>query len=148
MVSADMPENQAPKPASGGLRRRRGRRGGRGRGGSRRPPQSIAEVATPGAEPASESPTLLEAVAKVTGQISPARQPPRSAINQAIDEISQIIESLKRVLDQMEEVLELAELAERQKTADEQEIESLRRALRQLQRPGGQRRRGEDAPPG
>ena len=39
----------------------------------------------------------------------------------------------------MEEVLELAELADRQKTADEREIESLRRALRQLQRPRGQR---------
>ena len=37
----------------------------------------------------------------------------------------------------MEEVLELVELAERQKLADEQEIESLRRALRQLQRPRG-----------
>jgi predicted RNase H-like nuclease (RuvC/YqgF family) len=87
---------------------------------------------------------LLEAVAKVAGQISPARQPQRSAISQAIDEVSQIIEALKRVLDQMEEVLELAELAERQKTADEQEIEVLRRSLRQLQRPGGPRRHGEE----
>jgi hypothetical protein len=49
----------------------------------------------------------------------------------------QIVESLKRAADQMEEVLELVELAERQKLADEQEIESLRRALRQLQRPRG-----------
>jgi hypothetical protein len=41
----------------------------------------------------------------------------------------------------MEEVLETLELAERQKDADENEIESLRRALRQFQRPreGGQR---------
>jgi hypothetical protein len=35
----------------------------------------------------------------------------------------------------MEEVLETLEIAERQKDADEREIESLRRALRQLQRP-------------
>ena len=40
----------------------------------------------------------------------------------------------------MEEVLETLELAERQKIADEQEIETLRRGLRQLHRPreGGQ----------
>jgi len=40
----------------------------------------------------------------------------------------------------MEEVLETLEMAERQKTADEQEIETLRRGLRQLHRPreGGQ----------
>jgi hypothetical protein len=42
----------------------------------------------------------------------------------------------------MEEVLETLELAERQKDADEYEIESLRRALRQFHRPreGGHRR--------
>jgi len=130
-----MPESEEIKAASGG-RRRRGRRGGRGRGG-RRSPSPVVATSTPSAEPAQEQPTLLEAVAKVAGQVSRPRQPDRSAISQAIDEISQIIESLKHVLDQMEEVLELAEQAERQKTADEQEIESLRRALRQLQRPGG-----------
>jgi hypothetical protein len=37
----------------------------------------------------------------------------------------------------MEEVLELIELAERQKSADEREIESLRRALRKIQQPRG-----------
>lgn len=48
----------------------------------------------------------------------------------------------------MEEILELAELAERQKTADEQEIESLRRALRQLQqRPRGSRSPDEQSSP-
>jgi hypothetical protein len=35
----------------------------------------------------------------------------------------------------MEEVLETVELAERQKRADEHEIETLRRSLRQLHRP-------------
>lgn len=43
--------------------------------------------------------------------------------------------SLEQVLEQMEEVRELVELAERQKTADEGEIESLRRALRRIQQP-------------
>ena len=44
----------------------------------------------------------------------------------------------------MEEVLELTELAERQKNLDEREIDSLRRALRQLQLPRSTRPR-EDA---
>jgi len=39
----------------------------------------------------------------------------------------------------MEDILELAELAERQKLGDEHEIESLRRALRQLQHPRSSR---------
>ena len=43
----------------------------------------------------------------------------------------------------MEEVLETLELAERQKIADEQEIETLRRGLRQLHRP--ERRRAASA---
>ncbi|MCW5555212.1 MAG: hypothetical protein KIS67_24000 [Verrucomicrobiae bacterium] len=62
-----------------------------------------------------------------------------SAISQALDEVSQVVEALRKALDQMEEALELVELAERQKLADEQELDSLRRALRQLQRPRGQR---------
>lgn len=44
----------------------------------------------------------------------------------------EIVDALKRAVDQMEEVLELVEMAERQKLADEREIDSLRRALRQL----------------
>ena len=98
---------------------------------------------TGGAEPTSERPGLLEAVSQAAGEITSTRRPEGSAISQAIDEVAQIIEALKRVLDQMEEVLELAELAERQKNGDEQEIESLRRALRQMQRPGGPRHREE-----
>ncbi len=39
----------------------------------------------------------------------------------------------------MEEVLELVELAERQKSGDEREIDSLRRALRRIQPPRGLR---------
>ncbi|MGO8925699.1 MAG: hypothetical protein ACLQU3_02210 [Limisphaerales bacterium] len=57
------------------------------------------------------------------------------AVQQAIEEVNQIIETLRATLDDMEAVLETLELAERQKTTDEQEIETLRRGLRQLHRP-------------
>lgn len=70
-------------------------------------------------------------------------------MQKAIDEVNQIIETLKETLDEMDEVLETLELAERQKNADEQEIESLRRALRGLQRPrehGGQREHPREHP--
>ncbi len=62
-------------------------------------------------------------------------QPASSAINQAVDEVMGIVESLKQALAQMEDVLELVEHAERQKLADEHELDSLRRLLRQLQHP-------------
>lgn len=64
-------------------------------------------------------------------------QPSRkiSAIAQAVEQINRIVDELKRALDQMEEVLETVELAERQKIEDEQEIESLRRALRRFNDP-------------
>jgi len=39
------------------------------------------------------------------------------------------------VTDQLDEILELVELAERQKLADEREIDQLRRALRRIQPP-------------
>jgi hypothetical protein len=73
----------------------------------------------------------------------PSREPqPRApmAVQQAIEEVNQIIETLRGTLDDMDAVLETLELAERQKIADEQEIETLRRGLRQLHRPreGGQ----------
>ena len=44
-------------------------------------------------------------------------------------------ESLKHTIDQLDEILELVELAERQKLADEREIDELRRALRRIQPP-------------
>jgi Na+/phosphate symporter len=68
-----------------------------------------------------------------------AAKPDGSAISQAVNEVMGIIESLKQALNQMEDVLELAEHAERQKLGDEREIESLHRALRQLQQPRGGR---------
>jgi uncharacterized protein YjiS (DUF1127 family) len=79
----------------------------------------------------------VERVAALTEKVAAMETPHASAISQAVNEVMQIIDALKHAVEQMEEVLELVELAERQKLADEQEIESLRRALRQLQRPRG-----------
>jgi hypothetical protein len=58
-----------------------------------------------------------------------------AAVQKAIEEVNQIIDVLRDTIDEMEEVLETLELAERQKDADEREIESLRRSLRQIHRP-------------
>ena len=73
------------------------------------------------------------------------RQPASAAsVSSAIQEVNEVMESLRETLDQMEEVLEILELAEREKTADEREIEQLRQALRQVPRPrdGGRREGG------
>jgi len=58
-----------------------------------------------------------------------------SAISQAVAHATEIAESLKHTIDQLDEILELVELAERQKIADEREIDELRRALRRIQPP-------------
>jgi hypothetical protein len=64
------------------------------------------------------------------------------AVRKAIDEVMGIISKLREALEQMDEVLEILEEAERQKTADEREIESLHQALRRFQRPAGEIPRG------
>ena len=72
-------------------------------------------------------------------------EPPRAApgaIQKAIEEVNQIVETLRGALDDMEEVLETLEVAERQQNADEEEIETLRRALRGLRRPREEAREG------
>jgi len=56
-----------------------------------------------------------------------------SAVSQAVAHATEIAESLRHLLDQLDEILELVEVAERQKLADEREIEELRRALRRIQ---------------
>jgi flagellar biosynthesis/type III secretory pathway chaperone len=86
-------------------------------------------------EPPASREVVTAKVSRLAREPDPETRAP--AISQAIEQISEIVESLKRILDQMEEVLELTELAERQKNLDEREIDSLRRALRQLQRPRG-----------
>lgn len=63
-----------------------------------------------------------------------------AAVTEAIDEVNRVIDSLREALDTMEEILETLELAESQKTADEREIQSLRSALRQFERRGGEPR--------
>jgi hypothetical protein len=69
-------------------------------------------------------------------------EPPReripatpAAVHEAIELVNQVIDNLRESLEDMEEVLETLEFAERQKTADEQEIDSLRRMLKQMHRP-------------
>jgi hypothetical protein len=87
-------------------------------------------------EPAPERERDVEPPPRQERSEIPREQPPRPAtIQDAIDEVSVIVDTLRRTLDEMEEVLESLEHLERQGSADEREIESLRRALRQLQRP-------------
>ena len=56
-----------------------------------------------------------------------------TAISQAVEHALFIATALKELHDQMDEVLELVEIAERQKIADERELEEFRRALRRIQ---------------
>jgi predicted RNase H-like nuclease (RuvC/YqgF family) len=133
-------EEQQPKsnlpemPKHSGPPRRRGRRGGRGR----RRPASITSAPVSDAPIESAEPIERE-FSESSEALPPQRekfQRPRrsgSPLMQAADEVAEVIESLKQTLAQMEEVMELIEVAERQKLTDEREIESLRRALRQLQ---------------
>ncbi len=66
------------------------------------------------------------------GELEPSSPP---TIQQAIDQVTDVTEALRKALDDMEQVLEMLEEIERQSGADQREIESLRRALRQLHRP-------------
>ena len=153
------PANVAPEQPGAPQPDRRGRRSGRGRRGrGRRRPQAPSPQPSPAAEAAAEpaqpagEPALAgaEAAPMQRETLPPLPSPPRerqpaspAAVQQAIEEVSRIIETLRGTLDDMEEVLETLELAERQKIADEQEIETLRRGLRQLHRP----RESEHHPP-
>jgi hypothetical protein len=143
-----------PRPPGGG--RRRGRRGGRGR---RRDPLPARETAA--AKAADEiTPVKIKSAQETAAETAAgtvvAPEPPRpktpppvfkradvSAINQAVEEARHIVESLEGTLEQMEEVLRLVEQAEHQKSADERELESLRRAMRRIQPP---RARPEERP--
>jgi hypothetical protein len=145
--------------------RRRGRRGGRGRtprplpkivGGEM--PQKFSEPLEKGEEnfenisaenpPEMIPPESVESVSEIPREREPQLRRPKSfprrenfrpaeisAINQAIVHATEIVGALQQSLDQMEEILELVELAERQKIADEREIDELRRALHRLQPP-------------
>lgn len=137
----------------------RGRRG-RGRGGRHKPatgdrpegsstsavtpqeePEAIFELATePDPNPdaagvGAEAPEPLEEHAPEPPPREPGQRASPASVEKAIEEVSAVVEALRTSLDEMEEVLELLELFERQKNADEREIESLRRAVRQINRP-------------
>ena len=144
MAEEQQPESNLPAQPRGGPRRR-GRRGGRGR----RRPISAAPISDQPTEtelPPTQSEPPIRLSEEMPVRPAPSKQkfqPPVSApraikragspLLQAADEVAEVIESLKQTLAQMEEVLELIDVAERQKLTDEREIESLRRALRQLQ---------------
>ncbi|HEU5068914.1 MAG TPA: hypothetical protein VFV96_00695 [Verrucomicrobiae bacterium] len=75
----------------------------------------------------------------------PAPAPASSAIGEAIEDVYRITESLKKVMEELDELLETLELVERQKIEDERELDQLRRALRQIQRP--REGQGQSPPP-
>jgi hypothetical protein len=93
-------------------------------------------MATAAVEPEEPRPAapVMEPEARVgrAPRIQPASP---AAVQQAIEEVNGIIETLRSTLEDMELVLETLELAERQKNADEYEIETLRRSLRQFHGP-------------
>ena len=128
-------------PVTGAPSRPRRRRSGRGRHGrGRRSSEHGSQGQVRTTEPHPE-PTHEVAESATDGVEAPPevrhREPERasSGIQGAIEEVNQIIQNLREVLDEVDGVLETLELAERQKNADEREIESLRRALRQVHRP-------------
>lgn len=155
MLPKKMPEDQKPDETqsakSPARRRHRGRRGGRGRGRKTSAPAAetdvpeteavsekkvvTAETSEPAPAPVTGPPPLVERVARLARRTAREPEHQRSAISEALQEVEKIIEELRQVVEQMEEVLELVEVAERQKIADEREIDSLRRALRQLRHP-------------
>ena len=149
----------ARSPARRDRRPSRGRRG-RGRGGRPKPvtadrsegssapavapqeePEAIFELAaeadqtSDAATERADGPEPLEEHPPEPPRREPGQRAPTATVEQAIEEVSAVVESLRTSLDEMEEVLELLELFERQKNADEREIESLRRAVRQINRP-------------
>jgi len=116
-------------------------------------PEAIFELAT---GPIEESGAPVEAsVEEPPEPVRPSSASPPQAraqeqpldsgpsVQKAIEEVNGVVDALRGALDEMEEVLEMLELFERQQNVDEREIDSLRRALRQMHRPreGGQHQR-------
>jgi hypothetical protein len=96
-------------------------------------PEPTASPAAAAAHmPATEYRPHAPAAASPVRVFQPA-QP--EAVKKAIDEVMVILSSLREAVDKMDEVLELLEEADRQKTADERDIESLRQQLKRFQRP-------------
>ena len=131
---------QPPRVYKRSGRSGRGRRGRGGRGPARPPayssqtPHEIPKTETLREVPSPRSEAEPSTVRDPSERPSAPEHSSSSAIQNAIGEVNHIIESLRETLDEMEEVLETLELAERQKDSDEREVESLRHALRNLQR--------------
>ena len=110
------------------------------------PPEVEADLGAPAPAITVAETAPLERPARAPAPHHRPLQPaPRMTIQQLIDDVNDIIGALRKTSDEMEEVLEALEVIERQGGADEREIESLRRALRQMQRPrdgGGPHHRG------
>ncbi len=90
-------------------------------------------------ESASDFPKISEREKEIPEKID--RDKRGSALARALAEVQEISTSLRKTLGDLENVLEILEEAEHQKTMDETEIETLRHALRQLQRPEERERR-------
>jgi len=161
----DTTPTEGSGPRSVPRRNRRPGRGRRGRGRGGRPKQAGAEPPPPqSAQAEAGSPEEAEPIFELAEDSGPqsgeeARPPeppepePESpipsgpptgnlsrpaspvSVEQAIEEVNGVVDSLRTALEEMEEVLEMFEIFERQKNADEREIDSLRRALRQVHRP-------------
>ncbi len=102
--------------------------------------QAPEEQAETPLQDAGMEPTETPAPAPPLQYSKPAQPASKLSIQAAIEQVNDIISALRETLEQMDEVLESLEYFERQGGADEREIESLRRSLRQLQRSreGGQ----------
>lgn len=155
-----------PSASSGAPRRvgpQRRRRSFRpGRRPPRRPPSGQIERSAGASGQPSEQADLPETAAASTGERAEAipesntadaaplpplqdRQPNVSAtpaIQEAIESVQRINKELETLLLEMQKALEILEEAEVQKYADEREIEGLRAAVRQLNRP----REGQQRP--
>lgn len=96
-----------------------------------------AEPEAAGTEPVEplEEPAVAEPAPVAPTETAPTQTASRPSVEKAIEEVNGIVDALRGALDDMEEVLEMLEAFERQNNADEREIESLRRALRQMHRP-------------
>jgi hypothetical protein len=67
----------------------------------------------------------------------PSRPAPPASVQAAIETVNDIIGALNSALKEMEDVLEGLEVIERQQTASDYELETLRRKLRHLHHPRG-----------
>ncbi|MGI8965305.1 MAG: hypothetical protein ACR2H1_04360 [Limisphaerales bacterium] len=95
-------------------------------------------------ESVSDFPKTSEREKEIPEKINPDKR--GSALARALAEVQEISASLRKTLNDLENVLEILEEAEHQKTMDETEIETLRHALRQLQRPEDREQRPPSFP--